>query len=78
VTEETAQAYGRRLGNMVLLNPNVNVKIGNKSFAEKNLIHAASPLILTQEVAEYDDSGPVQVDQRQDKLANLAAKIWAI
>lgn len=78
VTEETAQAYGRRLGNTVLLNPNVNVKIGNKSFAEKKLIYAASPLILTQEVAEYDDSGPVQIDQRQDKLANLAAKIWAI
>jgi hypothetical protein len=48
--------------------------IGNKLFAEKKLIYAASPLVLTQEVADYDDWGPVQIDQRQARLADLAPR----
>jgi hypothetical protein len=78
VTEETAQAFGRRLGNMVLLNPNVNVKIGNKPFTERKPIYASSPLVLTQEVADYEEWGPIQIDQRQTRLADLAPKIWAL
>jgi hypothetical protein len=35
VPEQVAQQFRKRLGNMVLLNPGANVKLGNKSFAEK-------------------------------------------
>jgi hypothetical protein len=64
--------------NMVLLNPNVNVKVGNKPFGERKFLYADSPLLLTQEVADYEKWGPNQIDQRQDKLAELAPKIWSV
>jgi hypothetical protein len=74
--EQTALQFRKRLGNMVLLNPDMNVRIGGRSFADKKKVFAQSPLLLTQAVAKYPDWGPTEIDKRQETLADLAVKVW--
>lgn len=76
IPEQTAQQYRKRLGNMVLLGPSENAKIGNKAFSEKRVTYAASPLLLTQEVGRYSQWGPTEIEERQKPLAKMAVKIW--
>jgi hypothetical protein len=78
IAEQTAQQIRKRLGNMVLINPEVNVKLGNKAFSEKRKAFSTSPLLLTQEVSKQKKWGPAEVDERQEFLAELAVKIWPV
>jgi hypothetical protein len=78
LTPEELQSLGKRLGNMALLDPTVNVGIGNKSFQEKRKVYQASPLKTTQRIAQFDDWGLEQIDQRQSEMAEAAVKIWPI
>jgi hypothetical protein len=76
IDEQLAQQFRKRLGNMVLLNPDENAKLGNKGFDEKRSIYAKSPLLLTQSVGAFDNWGPTEIDQWQESLADIAVKIW--
>ncbi|MGH6848082.1 MAG: DUF262 domain-containing protein [Methylocella sp.] len=76
IPEQTAQQFRNRLGNMVLLSPAENVKLGTRPFKEKRMVYAQSPLLLTQAVSSYRDWGPTQIDEWQEHLAELAVKIW--
>ena len=76
IGEQTAQQFRKRLGNMILLNPEENVKLGGKAFSQKKRIYARSPLLLTQAVAQYTMWGPNQIDDWQEQLAELAVKVW--
>lgn len=75
--EQEAQQYRKRLGNMVLLSPEDNVKLGNKPFSEKRKVYAKCPFLLTQEVAKFDEWGPVEIDDWQQLLAEKAVEIWS-
>ena len=76
VDERVAQQLRKRLGNMVLFNPDENVKLGNKGFSEKRKVYEKSPALLTQEVAKYPDWQPDCIDDWQMKLAEMAVKLW--
>ncbi|KXF78245.1 hypothetical protein ATN84_00070 [Paramesorhizobium deserti] len=76
IPEQTAQQFRKRLGNMVLLQPTDNVKLGNRSFAEKRAAYQQSQLRLTEGVGAYTSWGPEEIDDWQEKLAHLAVKIW--
>jgi hypothetical protein len=76
IPEQTALQFRKRLGNLVLLNPDSNVKLGGKKFSEKKKVFATSPLLLTQAVSAFSQWGPAEIDERQEKLANLAIKVW--
>lgn len=76
IDEQLAQQFRKRLGNMTLLSPDENVKLGNKSFSEKRTIYLRSSLLLTQSIGNYTAWGPTEIDQWQEALADLAVKIW--
>jgi Protein of unknown function DUF262/Protein of unknown function (DUF1524) len=76
--DEIVQGYSRRLGNMTLLDPTMNNDIGNKSFNEKIQIYKSSPILITQEIADFTKWGPDEIDERQAALADDALKIWTV
>jgi len=78
VSEEIVLGYAKRLGNMTLLDPAVNVDIGNKPFAEKVAVYKASPLLITQGIANWTKWGPEEIDARQAELAEYAIKVWPL
>jgi hypothetical protein len=78
VPADIAESYYKRIGNMCLMGSQVNVKIGNKTFQEKKPFFKDSPFLTTQEIATYEKWGPEEIKDRQEKLANLAPKVWPI
>ena len=76
IPDDVADAYVRRIGNMALLNSGKNSLIGNASFEAKKAVFATSAFSLTKEISACDVWGPEQVAKRQQKLAELAVKVW--
>ena len=75
---DDAAGYASRIGNLVLLNARGNSAAGNAAFDAKRPVFAASAFMLTKEVAAYAEWGPSEIDDRQLKLAKLAAKTWSM
>jgi hypothetical protein len=65
-----------RLGNMTLLAPAQNHKLGNVSFSEKRAIFAREEMEITRRVAESERWTPREIDRRQRWMAGIAAEIW--
>jgi hypothetical protein len=78
ISEADARNYYKRIGNMVLLAPTQNVAIGNRKFSERKPVYQTSPLLLTQEIGEYDEWGPIHIEDRQLELAKYAVKTWRL
>lgn len=78
IDPETAAAYYKHLGNMVLLQAKKNSMIGNSSFAQKRAVLAASTYTLTSEVGQTEVWGIKEISQRQKRLAKLAVSTWPL
>ena len=78
VATDVAEAFYRRLGNMVLLHAKKNSRIGNSSFSDKQHVLAESPLLLTCEVANENSWGKTEIERRQVRLADLAVRAWPL
>jgi len=78
ISEETASAYFRRLGNMVLLKAKKNVELGNKPFDKKKQTLEQSAYLLTAEAGVKKKWGPDEIAARQARLAALAVKTWPL
>ena len=72
----TADAFYRRLGNMVLLQAKKNVLIGNSPFADKRKVLKQSAFILTAEVGKMTAWKQKSINDRQARLADLAIQTW--
>jgi hypothetical protein len=75
-SSEVAEAYYKRLGNMVLVSARENARMSNSSFALKRQILKSSPFVLTSDVAQYRKWGPKEIERRQQSLAELAIEVW--
>lgn len=70
------KAWVYRLGNLALLQKGPNSKIGNKPFAAKKPIFAASQLKLTSAIGAKEEWNPAAIEARQKNLAGIALKAW--
>lgn len=75
-SDEDVPTWAKRLGNMVLLAKGSNNRLGNRSFAAKRKVLAASDLALTAAVGQLPDWGSATIEKRQKELADLAVKAW--
>jgi hypothetical protein len=78
VDGETASAWYKRIGNLVLLQAKKNAMIGNSSFQEKKSILSKSTFILTSSAAKYENWGPDEIKKRQQYLSKLAVRTWPL
>jgi hypothetical protein len=75
-SDEDAKRYVTRLGNLALLRASDNSDLKSDAFEDKRRIYAASPYVLTAQLADVDSWVPAAIDQRQKQLAQLAVKTW--
>lgn len=78
VPEEQHENYVKRLGNMALLDRDLNEKIGNLPFADKAKLLAKSKIAMTNSIASASIWDPDAIDERQRKMAKLAVKVWPL
>ena len=65
-----------RLGNLLLLSPNVNSQCSNKSFINKKIIYKKQLLRLKDEIIEKKDWNIKNLESRERKLINWAKETW--
>lgn len=70
------EKYLWRLGNLALLDENLNKKISNQSFEEKKKRYKNSMIYPNQELTTYTKWTALEIEDRQKKLAKLALEIW--
>lgn len=76
--QETVNSYLKRIGNMCLLPHKKNEQLANSPFEVKRVEYAKSSFLITQEVSDYEQWGPSDIESRQAKLAKMAPKIWSV
>jgi len=67
-----------RLGNLTLLEPVANRRVGNEEYAPKSLEYGRSTYAITRAVPELapDEWTPPLLDERQKQLALRAVHVW--
>jgi uncharacterized protein with ParB-like and HNH nuclease domain len=75
---DDVKAYNRRLGNMALMQSKINSTIGNDGFTTKKIEFAKSSFELTKSIAEVAVWNIAEVEKRQIRMAELAAKVWSV
>lgn len=68
--------YAKRLGNMTLLENDLNTMAGNFPFESKRELYARSAIMMTRHISSFDVWGPAQIDLMQIVLADLAVRAW--
>ena len=78
-TEDEHSLYVHRIGNLTLLSSadNKPSKKDNASWKAKQSKLGDSMFVLNKQFADINDWSPEEIDKRQEKLAEAAAKIWA-
>jgi hypothetical protein len=66
------------LGNLVLLQADLNVKVDRHDFETKKKAYKKSTIRLTSQVATQKKWGVKQIEARQKVLAEYAVKTWKI
>ncbi len=78
-TPEQHQEYHKRLGNLTLLQKNLNKALpNNTAFEEKKKQYANSKIMLTAKIGEYKDWNIDAITERQKWMADQAKTIWRI
>ena len=74
----TAQtpALIKRLGNLTLLAARLNSKAANAEFEEKKKHFAKSAITITKNLCAFAAWTPKEIAERQESMAELAAKAW--
>ena len=75
---ETAAAYSKRIGNLVLLPARSNAALANNDFNTKAAVFADAPYELTRQVGRSAQWTPEVIATRQRILAELAVKTWPL
>ena len=77
-SEEDVEAYANRIGNLALLKPVDNSKIGSGGFEAKKIVYQGCGFETTKMVSKYNDWNPNNIADRQRILFNYALKAWPI
>lgn len=77
-TPDDIKAYQRRLGNLALTQSKINSTIGNDSFSVKKIELAKSAFELTNSIAKQNRWDIAAIETRQSRMAEIAAKVWAV
>jgi hypothetical protein len=78
ITERDIESHANRLGNLLLLQADINTEIDKHDFGTKKKAYKRSTFLLTNQVGELKEWGVKQIESRQKTLATLAVKTWKI
>ncbi len=71
-----ATKFINRLGNMTLISPELNRRLGNTNFEAKKEVYAKDCLEITTRILEEEKWTASAINRRQNWLAGEAVKIW--
>ncbi len=76
IAPDVHEEYLWRLGNICLLSGKLNVKISNKPFNDKKARYKESKIEPNPKIADFENWGANEIEERQKELTKFAVKIW--
>jgi len=76
--ENKYRSYYKRIGNLTLLDKDINSEIKNGKFDLKKEFYNSSEIFITKNIARYDKWTSSEIEQRQKEFAESAIRIWDI
>lgn len=76
--EEEYEDRKDKLGNLTLLLPSDHSSLDETSFSDKKNTYTNSDIRIAAEIAEYDDWGDENIDERTERLADELTERWSI
>ena len=70
--------YLTKLGNMTMLGKKLNIVASNNPYTAKKVEYEKSEIAMTRELALNESWGLKQIDERNEKLAKQATKLWSL
>jgi hypothetical protein len=77
-SDEQVKLYYKRIGNLCLMRASDNSAAKSDGFPKKKPMFAASPYLLTNQIAAEPDWTVAAITARQKALAALAVKTWPV
>jgi Protein of unknown function DUF262/Protein of unknown function (DUF1524) len=77
-SDEQVKLYYKRIGNLCLMRASDNSAAKSDGFPKKKSMFAASPYLLTNQIAAEPDWTVAAITARQKALATLAVKTWPV
>jgi hypothetical protein len=77
-TDEEADAFLNRIGNLALLRAKDNANQKSAGFSAKRVLYAASEFGLTKQVGRAKEWNTTAISDRQEQLAALAVETWPL
>jgi hypothetical protein len=75
--ENTHRSFFKRIGNLTLLDRDMNNSIGNGNFVGKSEVYRNSEIVITKTIAEkYTRWTSIEIEQRQKELTEKALEVW--
>jgi hypothetical protein len=78
ISEEDAANYYKRLGNLTIMDSNLNVVADNASFEEKKVVYRQSGIEMTRSLADFAEWTTHTIEERQRLLAQSAVRVWPL
>jgi uncharacterized protein DUF262/uncharacterized protein DUF1524 len=78
IPQEVFDSYVTRIGNQVLLQASQNSALGNKGFSKKKQTLLDADFETTKWAGQYKSWGAREIEDRQKRLARLAALTWSL
>lgn len=76
--ENTHKTYHRRIGNLTLLDKEMNSEVRDGNFLSKRKIYKESDIEITKKLSKYKKWTPERIEERQREFAEKAIEIWGI
>jgi len=76
--ENKHRSYYKRIGNLTLLDKDINSEIKNGKFDFKKRFYNTSEILITKNIAKYDKWTSSEIEKRQKEFAEKAIQIWNI
>lgn len=77
-TEEDHKTYFKRIGNLTLLDKDLNSKQRNSSFKEKKKFFKSSEILISQSLSGIKEWNKKEIERRQEDFAEKACEIWSL
>ena len=78
ISEEDATNYYKRLGNLTIMDSNLNVAADNAPFEEKKEVYRQSRIEMSRSLEELSEWTTRTIEERQRVLAQFAVQVWRL
>jgi len=77
-TEEEHKTYFKRIGNLSLLDKDLNSNQKNSSFIEKKKFFKSSEILISKSLSKMKKWDKKEIENRQEEFAEKAIEIWSL